>query len=359
MTGPVHPYYPRQGPAYPHPHYQMQNPDTVESLWVTVKNMVRVLSMAVVMLLLVYILVIYGTLGASADVYRNLGNIEDYLFILLPIPPYVFAKASWQLSQPLGVGAFYTFCLVSILLSGLYMGYKHGPSLLGTIKRLFTRGEIPPVATRNGIVETVQLYLAILFFTAVWYMAVRVFFQSDPIAPEGITEAALYQQMYMFAGAAVYEEIVTRIFMLGLPLLLLALAFKDRDIPYWRYMVGGDLPIQGRERVVLYFSALLFGLAHVPGWDMWKLIPSVMAGVAFGYLFLRFSLAAAITLHFIIDYTSIPVTMLGDTSTAAAAVYLLIFIGMVFGAIYFYKFTHRALVNLFTPDDADGKARPV
>jgi hypothetical protein len=49
-------------------------------------------------------------------------------------------------------------------------------------------------------------------------------------------------------------------------------------------------------------SAFLFGLAHIPGWGLWKFFPAFVAGLGFGYLFLRFGVTAAILAHFVNDY---------------------------------------------------------
>src|SRR5207249_6609828 len=46
--------------------------------------------------------------------------------------------------------------------------------------------------------------------------------------------------------------------------------------------------------VFLIASSVIFGLAHAPGWGLWKVIPAMVAGLGFGYLFLRHGIAAAI-----------------------------------------------------------------
>jgi len=56
-------------------------------------------------------------------------------------------------------------------------------------------------------------------------------------------------------------------------------------------------------------SSALFGAAHAPGWGWWKVLPAMVAGLAFGYLFLRHGLGASIIAHFVNDYASTLVYM--------------------------------------------------
>src|SRR5437764_13379558 len=76
----------------------------------------------------------------------------------------------------------------------------------------------------------------------------------------------------------------------------------------WRYLIGGVLRRDSpKEALVagwafLFASSAIFGLAHAPGWGWWKVIPAMVAGLGFGYLFLRHGIGAAILAHFVNDY---------------------------------------------------------
>src|SRR5205809_7785179 len=48
----------------------------------------------------------------------------------------------------------------------------------------------------------------------------------------------------------------------------------------------------------------VFGLAHAPDWGWLKVIPAMVAGLGFGYLFLRHGIGAAILAHFVNDYAA-------------------------------------------------------
>ena len=53
----------------------------------------------------------------------------------------------------------------------------------------------------------------------------------------------------------------------------------------------------------------MFGFAHSFNWDLYKVLPAFLAGLAMGYLFLKFGLYAAIMFHFFTDYLSISMTI--------------------------------------------------
>src|SRR2546428_8119163 len=61
----------------------------------------------------------------------------------------------------------------------------------------------------------------------------------------------------------------------------------------WRYLIGGAVPPDSSKETLvvgwgfLIASSGIFGLAHAPGWGLWKGIPPMVAGPRFGSLFLR------------------------------------------------------------------------
>src|SRR6266704_409880 len=78
----------------------------------------------------------------------------------------------------------------------------------------------------------------------------------------------------------------------------------------WRYLRGGAVRRDSSKETLvaswafLIASSAIFGLAHAPGWGWWKVIPAMVAGLGFGYLFLRHGIGAAILAHFVNDYAA-------------------------------------------------------
>lgn len=104
-------------------------------------------------------------------------------------------------------------------------------------------------------------------------------------------------------NASVYEEILCRLFMVGVPCLIVALLLKRTDCPWWRYLFGGA-KYERWMVVFVLFSSTMFGLAHLDNWATWKFFPTFLFGVIAGYLYLRYGLHATIAMHFINDYLS-------------------------------------------------------
>ena len=108
----------------------------------------------------------------------------------------------------------------------------------------------------------------------------------------------------------------------------------------WGYFLGGGFRIGPLEAFFITGSALMFGLAHVAGWDLWKALPTFVAGLGFGYLFLKVGIHASILLHFAFDYLS-----LGEGLLPGAGYFdvLIIVLFTIVGAFYFGHYTVQAV----------------
>jgi hypothetical protein len=108
----------------------------------------------------------------------------------------------------------------------------------------------------------------------------------------------------------------------------------------WGYFLGGGFKIGPLEAFFIVGSALMFGLAHVSGWDIWKLTPTFIAGLGFGYLFLKVGIHAAILLHFSFDYLSLGEALLPGFGLMEVVLTLLF---TVVGAFYFGHYLAQAV----------------
>jgi len=114
------------------------------------------------------------------------------------------------------------------------------------------------------------------------------------------------------------------------------LARRRRPVPGWRFLFGGGIPIDTAAGALLVFQGVVFALAHVNGWDIFKAVPTAVTGFAFGYLFLARGLWAAILLHFTFDYVDVTFSVLGKGATPVYG--LLNLLWMLVGAILFVHF---------------------
>jgi len=128
---------------------------------------------------------------------------------------------------------------------------------------------------------------------------------------------------------------------IGLPLAVVY-AIKGKAAPYGRFILGGGFRFGTWEKTFLILSASIFALAHVFSWDVYKVLPTFVAGLALGYLFLKFGIYASIMLHFFIDYLSMPTYVWPGTGTDLALGILLI-VAMIVGFVYMVYYFFRAL----------------
>ena len=108
-------------------------------------------------------------------------------------------------------------------------------------------------------------------------------------------------EMFALLHASVYEELLCRLLMLGLPSLVVALVLKRKDSPKWKYLLGGA-KYEHWMLIFVVFSSTMFGLAHLDNWDTWKFFPTFAFGILAGYLFLKYGIFATISMHFINDF---------------------------------------------------------
>jgi hypothetical protein len=127
--------------------------------------------------------------------------------------------------------------------------------------------------------------------------------------------------------------------MIGLPLMIIGFLMKDRTS--WKRLLG-RFEMDNAAVLFIIISATIFAYAHLGGWDVFKLIPTFVTGLALGYLFVRFGVHAAIMLHFLVDYMTAPVWLFGD-DTGDLIVGLFIIVVILLGTILFAWYVQRSI----------------
>lgn len=156
--------------------------------------------------------------------------------------------------------------------------------------------------SRERFSETPLFWLTLLLCGSLLLNVIIAVFSMDTSSADDITVGFVPEALYAFANAAVWEEVITRVAYIGLPMAVLALLSRRRD--FLRYLVGGF----GMSRLALalmFVSAVIFGFGHLSGWGLWKVLPTTITGLALGYLYIRFGIHVSITFHFIVDYMSV------------------------------------------------------
>jgi hypothetical protein len=112
------------------------------------------------------------------------------------------------------------------------------------------------------------------------------------------------ERMFLFADASVWEEIISRVLFIGVPMMIISFIVTQKKESL-RCLLGG-FGMSTTALVLIFISGAIFGIAHYSGWDNqeWKVIATAIMGIFMGYVFVRFGLYAAILMHFITDYLS-------------------------------------------------------
>jgi len=263
----------------------------------------------------------------------------DKLFITLPIPPYLFVLpfliSGWYLF------AFFIFIAIAIILSNLKLIKSSISNAIDQIKSSFENLNGPIKNSNNTIIELAQIFLAVYSFS-VLYNLILTFGQVTTRTPD-FSSLSIWTFIYNLTSAAVYEEIISRILLIGVPLYIIHHVTKRVKTPKYRYLLGGDFDLNKVTIILIIFSSITFGLAHAPGWDYWKVLPTVVSGIALGYLFVVKGVYASILLHFSVNYLFIPLRLANYPIELNLFYTLLIYFWLIIGIYYIVHYFKKII----------------
>ena len=335
-------YYPnyQYNYQYGYPAYApYQPPSDKDSLRTAVRGFTSIVIFVLLLLVSFNIIVLVWGIG---QVLPNVMGHGTYLFIILPWLVDIFKVSD------VGLSIYYLFLVVAIVASFVWMLkkslHKFGHELMFQVHE---DGHSP-------LYMISTLFFAVIAFNILFYVAIGIFGGSANTPSEG---ADLWQILFSYAQASVWEEIVTRVSGSGVPLLLIAIATNKVKDPK-HYILGGGFQFGKAELLFLLISSAMFGLAHSFNWDLYKVLPAFFAGLAMGYLFLKFGLYASIMFHFFTDYLSISLSIWPNSNGLDLGLGLLILVFIAVGVIYFVHYSFKA-VELFTGIKNKEKPAPV
>src|SRR5256712_1782450 len=223
--------------------------------------------------------------------------------------------------------------------------------------------------SRSATVAIMQTFLAVTFLSLI------VAILTQPPEPSFFSEIPQWYFLFSLLNAPVYEELVFRVLIIGVPMMLGSLYLRATGIARGRlptgstrgryvagalrYLVGGGmsrrtpLPVLLPAALFLVASSVGFGLPHAPGYGIWKVLPTTVAGLAMGYLFLRHGLHAAILFPFAVDGFVATAYVVGVDSPLGIAMYLaLLVLGLSLGAgffAYYVLYVFRLVQDVVRP----------
>ena len=242
--------------------------------------------------------------------------------------PY-FIKIA-QLSGPSLI--FWHYLMVTAILLSVGYVFLKEKETISDLKRLFTKLQAPDMNNPSSFFMTFQFYFTLIFFTEVYYLLVALAGQS-PTVPDFQSQPVWYL-FFGLAEASVYEELIVRVLFIGVPLLIIGLMFRYQQRKAYQYLLGGNLKFDLLTISLIIISSLIFGFAHYFGWDIFKVFQSFIGGLIFGYVYVKKGLHASIILHFIIDYTAMPIYVFGGSTLRIVSGLIILFF-IVIGLIYF------------------------
>ncbi len=268
---------------------------------------------------------------------------DAYFYVVAPFPVPLLLYYSFEPAQ---IAASYLFVIAAILLPAAYYTYRE--------RKVFVRTFARPVEDLRSRLRSMSTWVAIaqawLAVTCFQYAIILFLYLvgSPPTTPISETATNAWVLLYDLARASVFEELAFRLMLIGIPMAAASFVVRwarrpsvptagavaprgSRPVDSLRYLLGGQLRAESpREAllagwILLLGSSAVFGMAHSVGWGDWKVIPAAVAGLAFGYLFLRHGIGAAILAHFLNDYLSaIVLENVGGTAMDTVVSFLLL-----------------------------------
>lgn len=271
-----------------------------------------ILSITVIIVwIITYIALVVTLMGGYA-----LGvNVPLYL-VIFPLfagyVPFPFNETYWLI-----------FIFAMITLSGIFI-----------FRDFFDYVRKPDKDKNFGIIT--ELFVVMISFTLLSYFISVIFTQQSNPFGNPVSNEPGNVILLSLMHAPVWEEIVYRGVLLGIPLYLISFRGK---IPWYRAFVGGKFTLNKWSVTFLLLSAFFFGSAHLYAWEPAKFPSVFIAGIILGYVFLRYGIYASITLHFIVDFSGSYSYLNGEFWIIASAVLgIFMLLWFVAGIPYYFVY---------------------
>ncbi len=234
-------------------------------------------------------LIVPGILGEAC------ADCKAVLLIIVPQPIPIL--------EPFGGIPFlvyYAFVVTTISICFLWLVYKDLPVVITDFKESLKEGWFSS-KSKSTLLKIGQLFAFGIFFNIAYSLMILIFLGQE-VLPAGTEIEPAWYFLSMVSSAAVWEEIISRTLLIGVPLFIIALLRrKEVDQPL-RYFIGGGFEIGTLETTFLVFSAIWFATAHTFSSGPWVFPPLFVGGMILGFLFLRKGIIASILFHFIWNY---------------------------------------------------------
>lgn len=256
-------------------------------------------------------------------------HLEDANASLILVVPVIVTIAEFS-----GIPAqiYYILLLVAMAICLGFFFYKaYGP--LVELKK----GDNKTIKN-TAFFEVPVLFCTLLF----WELAFVIVLTSLGVEVKGLPDRDTWVWMFGLLEAPVWEEIITRILYIGVPMALIAL-FRDHEGKgSLKYLFGG-FGFNRTAVVLIFFSAFMFGAGHLNNWGAWKFFPTFVFGLIAGYLFCKYGVYACVVLHFLTDYLSAETWLTGTDVPLAYLAMMMLSLACI---PYTYVYLRRGVMSL-------------
>ena len=213
-----------------------------------------------------------------------------FLHIYLPYPVTIIGFGGTALL------IYFLFLFSAIVVSVLFViknELKEGIKIFWATLR---NKQVLTFSSKNSLILISQLFIAYYFFSFLYWQSL------DMCGIYHMFNGEYYAgDMFKYINSPVYEEIYFRLILIGVPLFIIDFVKRKRK-SIWRYAFGG-FTIDFVALILLILSSIIFAFAHIFAGDpIYKLLPMIIIGFAFGYLFLKKGIHTSIILHFCLTY---------------------------------------------------------
>ncbi|MFW5927562.1 MAG: type II CAAX prenyl endopeptidase Rce1 family protein [Thermoplasmatota archaeon] len=319
-----------------------------------IQNTIRYFTLISVILFIGYTVLSTGAMLSLIKIIlpKTLYN-SSVIYLVSPIPmtqggKYYFALGLFKINgYPF---AIYYISLVGIIFTSYIVMFYNGTNgFLVYFKETLNGDKDGPDHLKGPIMRVACIFAALLCVTYLYIMGLELL-GTSPSTPAGLKESPLWELAYGFTNAAVWEEVVVRVIYIGVPMVFYAKVKGHKNAK--KFLLGG-FGLKSRFIIILIiFSSALFSLAHLASWDIYKIFPTFIAGIGFGYLFAKDGLYSAILLHFVWDYMSIPDKIM-DIPNFNIYFTLIIFFWIVVGVYYSFYFVKHGIEWFSRPEEKE------
>jgi hypothetical protein len=268
--------------------------------------------------------------------YETCSDCKIALLVITPQPiPIV---------EPFGGFPFlvYYMIVVAIISSCFFwLFHKDLPVLMSDFRESLKKGWFS-VKTNSTLLRIGQLFAFGIFFNVGYNFLILILF-GEGVLPTETDISPAWFFLSLVSSAAVWEELIARTLLIGIPLFVIALVKNKKVEKPLRYFIGGGFRLGVLEMTFLLFSAIMFGAAHVYSGGPWVFPPLFVGGMILGYLFLKKGIIASIMFHFIWNYNialNYMASVTGNSTLLVLGVAFTLFVafvGMVLTVIYMMK----------------------